>query len=83
MRSYNLDPFSASILICLVALAALACFVWAPLMGISWVWNVCVAGTFNFPHIGLWQSALLYVALVCIIYLSGIIQIEVKSETIN
>ena len=83
MRIYNLDPFSASILLLLAALAVGTLLVWFPLMGISWLWNVCVSGIFDFPHIGLWQSGLLYVALVCIIYLSGIIQIEVKTETIN
>lgn len=83
MRTYNLDPFSASILFLLLTIAVLVCVVWAPLIGISWLWNVCVAGIFDFPHIGLWQAGLLYVALACMIYLSGIVQIEVKTETID
>ena len=81
MRAFKLDPITAVIFVSLLLLAALAFLVCLPILGISWAWNSWVAAALDVPIIGFWQAGLLYAALACIIYLSGIVHIEVKTET--
>ncbi len=81
MRAFNLDPLTAVVVVSLLLVGGLGLFVGLPLMSISWVWNACVAENLGMPTIGLWQAGLLYAALACIIYLSGIVHLEIKTET--
>ncbi len=81
MREFNLDPVTAVVVVAFILVGGLVLFVCLPLMSISWVWNACVAANLGVPAIGLWQAGLLYAALACIIYLSGIVHFEINAET--
>ncbi len=81
MRAFKLDPLSAIVLVSLLLTGGLLLFVGLPVLGISWVWNSLLVGLLDMPTIALWQAGLLYAALACIIYLSGIVHIEFKAGT--
>jgi len=76
----TLDPLTVTIFLAVVGLTAFAFIVCLPVVGITWIWNACFAYGLALPSIGFWQGALLYLALACIVYLSGIVHIELKTE---
>ena len=79
MRSFQIHPLFAVIALSLMLLGIISLFIWLPIVCLNWVWNNWVSAITTLPAIGLWQAALLYSALICIIYLSDLVHIEFKA----
>lgn len=80
MRTFHLHPIAAAIIFSILIMGVLGTFVLMPIICINWVWNTVVAGHTSLPDITIWQAGLLYLASACIVYLSGLIRIEIKTE---
>lgn len=55
-------------------------FVIVPIAAIHLTWNSLSNVLLMVPQINPWQAALLYVALICVIYLTGLVRIEVVRD---
>lgn len=80
MRTFQMPPFAAAIIFSVLVMGAIGLFIVVPIVGIFLSWNLLIAHNLALPHIQLWQAGLLYIAMACIAYLSGWVQIEVKAE---
>jgi len=83
MRIFHFHPLSAAIILSVLLMGALGAFVIVPIAFIHWTWNSVVAHFSSLPQINGWQAMLLYLALACLIYLCGFVQIEFKTETVD
>ena len=54
-----------------------------PIACIQFTWNSLLAKLPPFPPINIWQATLLYLAMATLLYLSGIIRIEIETENPN
>lgn len=80
MRSFNLG-FFLTLLVALIAIASIAAIViLLPISLIQLMWNLTFSGVETVPSIALWQAGLLYVAGLLVIYLCGLVKIEIKVE---
>lgn len=79
MRSFRINTFGAAVLLSTLLMGVLGAFVLIPVACIQWTWNSLATQLFSLPLISAWQASLLYIAAGCILYLSGIVQIEIKS----
>lgn len=80
MRTFYMPPFAAAVICSILVMGAIGFFVVCPVALINWTWNAFIAQHTVLPQIHCWQACLLYAASACIIYLSGIVQIEFKTE---
>ncbi len=83
MRTFFIHPIVAAIIFTILVMGALGGFVVWPIFCINWIWNVIVVNWTALPSISLWQSTLLYVAFGCIVYLSGLVRVEFKAESVD
>lgn len=84
MRTFNVHPFAAAIVCSTLIMGAVGIFVLFPIICINWLWNaVALHVSSTVPPIGIWQASLLYIAGALLLYISGIVQIEFKAESID
>lgn len=83
MRSFHLNSFSAAIILSTLIMGVFGAFVLIPVACIQWMWNAIAPQLFALPNISPWQASLLYLASACLVYLSGLVQVEIKSETLE
>ena len=83
MRSFSMPPLTAAIVLSVLLTGAVGFFVVLPIICINWIWNAFVSHYTLLPGIEIWQACLLYVALACVAYLSGLLQIEFSAETLD
>lgn len=84
MRTFNIHPFAAAIICSTLLMGVMGVFIVFPIACIHWLWNaVAVHVSATLPPIAVWQASLLYVAGALLLYISGIIQIEFKAESID
>lgn len=70
----------AAILLAVLSMGMVGMFVLLPIACIQWTWNSVMTHMPVLPTIGVWQAALLYVAFATMLYLAGIVRIEIKAE---
>ena len=80
MKIYQVPPFTAAIFLSALCMGMVGLFVVLPIACIQWTWNYFVAGFSVLPGINLWQASLLYLACAIVIYLSGIVRIDVEAH---
>ncbi len=80
MQSFHINSFSAAVILATLFMGVLGAFVLIPIGCIQWMWNALAPQLFALPIINAWQAVLLYVAGVCLLYVLGLVQIEIKSE---
>jgi hypothetical protein len=83
MRTFYIHPLVAAIIFTVLLMGVLGLVVAWPIVLIHWAWNVAVVNWTALPTISLWQSSLLYLAVVCVVYLAGLVRIEFKAETVD
>ena len=83
MRTFYIHPLFAAIIFSVLVMGALGAFIVFPIVCINWIWNVVVVNWTALPTICLWQSGLLYLAVACVVYLTGLVRIEFKAETVD
>lgn len=80
MRSFHINSFGAAIILTALFMGLLGAFVLIPVACIQWTWNSLAPQVFALPIISAWQAILLYVAVACLLYIFGLVQIEIRSE---
>lgn len=83
MRSFRVNSFGAAVILSTLLMGVLGAFVLIPVACIQWTWNSLAAHMFALPLISAWQAILLYIAGGCLLYLSGLVHLEIKSETLE
>jgi hypothetical protein len=83
MRTFSLHPVVLIALIALLVVSGFLLFVVAPVVLLNWFWNAAIAGLSGLPVIGIFQAGLLYVALICVLYISDLVRVEIKAEKID
>jgi hypothetical protein len=83
MRTFSLHPIVLIALIVFVIVSSLLLLVVAPIVLLNWFWNAVIALLSGLPTIGVFQAGLLYVALICLLYISDLVHVEFKAEKIN
>ena len=81
MRSFRVNSFEAAIILSTLLMGVLGAFVLIPVACIQWTWNSVATHLFALPLINAWQAILLYIAAGCLLYISGLVQIKIESET--
>lgn len=77
--TFELTPLTI-VFLALAAIAVLGVAFVVPCFIIQMLWNAGSSMVDFVPEIALWQAALLYTAGVLLIYLSGLVKIEVRCE---
>jgi|SRR6516165_6849352 hypothetical protein len=83
MHSFHVNSFGAAVLLSALLMGVLGAFVVVPVALIQWTWNSLAPQCFALPSINAWQAILLYIAGGCLLYLSGLVRVEFKSETLE
>ena len=83
MQSFHVNPFGAAILLSTLFMGLLGVLVIAPIACIEFTWNFFATHVYTMPVINPWQAILIYLAVACIVYLFGWIQIEIKTGTVE
>jgi hypothetical protein len=83
MQSFHVNSFGAAVILSTLLMGALGAFVLVPIACIQWTWNALAPSLFQLPIINVWQAILLYLAGASVLFLSGLVQIEIKSETLD
>jgi hypothetical protein len=82
--SFSMPPITAAIVMSFLLMGMIGAFVLFPIACINWLWNGVIVHYWSVvPGIAIWQAFLLYIAILCVSYLSGLVQIEFKAETID
>ena len=83
MHSFHVSSFGAAVLLSALFMGVLGVLVIAPIACIEFTWNFFATHLGAMPVINPWQAILLYLAVACIIYLFGWVQIEIKTGTVE
>jgi hypothetical protein len=77
---FQIPAYSAAIFMTGISMGLLGLCVLLPIACIQWTWNI-VMSTYGFlPLINAWQAALLYAAAATLLFLSGIVSIELEPD---
>ncbi len=83
MHSFHVNSFGAAILMSALFMGLLGILVIAPIACIEFMWNCLATHLCAMPAINPWQAMLLYLAVACLVYLCGWVQIEIKTGTVE
>ena len=83
MRSFHINSLGAAIILSTLFMGILGAFVLVPIACIQWTWNSLATQVFALPIINAWQAVLLYAAAASLLYILGLVQIEIKSEPLD
>jgi len=83
MKIYQVPPLAAAIILAVLTMGLVGMFVVLPIACIQWTWNFVVAGISILPQINIWQASLLYLAGAAVLYLLGILQIDVEAKPVD
>jgi len=83
MQSFHVNSFGAAILLSALFMGLLGVLVIAPIACIEFTWNFLATHVCAAPVINPWQAMLLYLAVACMVYLFGWVQIEIKTGTVE
>lgn len=74
------NPLPIAVFLTVIGMGAIGILVVIPIAAINLSWNSLSNVLMVVPPINVWQAALLYVAIVCIVYLTGLVKIEVVHD---
>lgn len=80
MKTFPVNPFGAAAIFTVLAMGLIGLLLVLPVTLIYWSWNQFVPAYSILPPIEIWQAGLLYLASATLLFLSGIIQIEVEES---
>lgn len=79
MRMFEIHPLTAAVLFTILIMGLIGLFVIIPVACIQWVWNGTLAHLSFLPQIDPWQAGLLYLATATLLYLTGIVRIDIQA----
>lgn len=77
----QIPTIGTAIFMAVLVMGLLGMFVLVPIFGIQYTWNTAIHQLAAAPQINTWQATLLYLAGATIMYLTGIVQIEIDTES--
>lgn len=80
MRTFQFQTWGAAIIFTILCMGLIGLAVVLPVVCIQWTWNKFAPGLVLLPPINVWQAMLLYLAATIVLYLTGILQIEIETE---
>lgn len=80
MKSFEFGPVTVLVFLTLVFMAGFALLFLAPIACIQLAWNAAAGWSGLIPAINAWQALLLYIATALVLYLVGLVKIDVKVE---
>ena len=78
MRSFEFAPVVMILLLTMIFMAAVGLLVLVPIALLEWGWNLFAEASRLVPAIGQWQAFLLYLAFALVLYILGLVKIEVR-----
>lgn len=78
MSPLPINPLGAAALFTLLGMGLIGAVIVLPIACILWTWNAVVINYAILPPINVWQAVLLYLAMATVLYLSGVVQIEIE-----
>ncbi len=81
MHSFHVNSFGAAVVLSTLFMGVLGILVIAPIACIEYTWNYLASHVWSIPIINPWQAMLMYLAVACIVYLLGWVQIEIRTGT--
>jgi hypothetical protein len=79
----QIPSVGTAVIVTVLAMGVLGMFVFIPIACIQWTWNSVMTSFPLLPLINAWQASLLYLALACGVYLSGIVRVEFEPEPLE
>lgn len=81
MKTFHFSPFGAAAIFTVLAMGLIGLLVVLPIACIQWTWNQVVSNCSILPTINVWQAVLLYLAATTILFLSGLVQVELDTRS--
>ncbi|MBY0358085.1 MAG: hypothetical protein K2W82_08800 [Candidatus Obscuribacterales bacterium] len=83
MRTFQFQTLGAAILFTVLGMGIIGVLVVLPVTFIQWSWNYFVPPFSVLPPINIWQAMLLYAAAAAMLYISGIVRVEIETGTVD
>lgn len=83
MKTFPANPFGAAAVFTVLGMGAIGLIVVLPVACIQWTWNEVLINYSILPPINVWQAVLLYSAMATLLFLSGVVQIEIEPDRIE
>lgn len=83
MRTFQFQTIGAAIIFTLLGMGIIGVLVVLPVAFIQWSWNQFVPPFSVLPPIEIWQAVLLYAAAAAILYISGIVRVEIETGSVD
>jgi hypothetical protein len=80
MQGFHINSFGAAVILSTLFMGLVGAFFLIPVACIQWTWNSLAPLAFALPIITVWQAILLYIAGCCLLYISGLVQVEISAE---
>lgn len=80
MKPFQINPLGAAAIFTILGMGLIGALVILPIACIHWTWNEVLSNYSVLPPISVWQAVLLYLAVATVLFLSGVVQIEVEPE---
>ena len=79
----QIPTFGAAVVLTLLCMGGLGLLVLWPIACIQWTWNSVMMSWRFLPLINVWQAALLYMASVALLYITGMVRIEFEPDKVE
>ena len=80
MKPFHINPLGAAAIFTILGMGLIGALVVLPVACIHWIWNAFQSNYSVLPPIDVWQAVLIYLAMATVLFLSGVVQIEVEPE---
>jgi lipid-A-disaccharide synthase-like uncharacterized protein len=83
MKIFQVNSFGAAVIFTFLLMGFLGLFVLMPVALIQWTWNSVALGLSVMPVINMWQASLLYIACALLLYIIGVVEIDVGVDRVE
>jgi predicted membrane channel-forming protein YqfA (hemolysin III family) len=83
MKIFQVNSFGAAVILTFLVMGFLGLFVLMPVVLIQWTWNSVAQGLSVAPAINMWQASLLYIACALVLYIIGVVEIDVGVDRVE
>ncbi len=83
MKIFQVNSFGAAVIFTFLLMGVLGLFVLMPVALIQWTCNSVALGLSVMPAINMWQASLLYIACALLLYIIGVVEIDVGVDRVE
>lgn len=80
MRAFKFQNLTAAIVFTILSMGVIGIAVILPILVLQWTWNQFIPSLVSLAPINVWQAILLYCAFAAILYLTGLVRVEIDME---